>query len=461
MVSSGEPVFGGRRQFTSRPTGLSFNIRTFDSLRIRDYRLLWLGQLNSTMGQWMDQVTRLWLIYSITHSAIDLGIVSAARGIPFLIFGVIAGAMADRYGRKFQLIAAQAGNMVLNIVLAALVFTGMVEPWHVYVTGFLSGILQAFQQPARQVLINDIVGERYLFNAISLNAAAFNLSRSVGPAIAGVVIELSGVDICYFLQAGLYAFATIWTVQMKVPEPAAGAQGSASASRHQSLFGSVVEGMRYIATQKNVLALILLALAPVVLGMPFVSLMPMFAIDVFHGSAKTQGMLLAMLGVGALAGALGMASLRRRKAGGKLLIAGAVGFGIALIFFALSPVLWMAMAFVLVAGICNAAYTTQNQTILQSIVPTEFRGRVLGVYLLDVGLMPLGSLLLGVLASFLGAPLTVAIMGTLCVLLAAAIGVWARDLWNLTLASKQAVPVSPGAAQVKPKPAEESVSASD
>jgi MFS family permease len=323
-----------------------------------------------------------------------------------------------------------------------------VEPWHIYLTGFLVGVLQAFQQPARQVLINDLVGERHLLNAISLNAAGFNLSRSIGPAIAGLVIELWDIDVCYFLQAGLYALATLWTIQMRVPEPTTAAKNVAHRVRGQSLFGSIAEGMKYIAAQRMVLALIILALAPVVLGMPFVSLMPMFAVDVFHGSARTQGVLLAMVGIGALVGALGMASFGGRRSSGRLLIAGAVGFGVSLVLFAVSPFLSLAMFCVLSAGFFNASYTTQNQTILQTIVPSEYRGRVLGVYLLDIGLMPLGSLMMGLLASFLGAPTTVAIMGVLCVVLAVAVGIWMRDLWNLNLAPQTEV-IATSANQLK------------
>ena len=150
--------------------------------------------------------------------ALQLGLVSAVRGIPFIVFGAIAGAVADRYGRKAQLIIAQVVNAILNIILATLVLTGHVQPWHVYVTGFLTGTVQAFQQPARQVLINDLVGRELLLNAIALNSAALNLSRSVGPALSGVLIQALGVDMSYFIQAGLFALATVWTVQIRVPE---------------------------------------------------------------------------------------------------------------------------------------------------------------------------------------------------------------------------------------------------
>jgi MFS family permease len=193
-------------------------ISTFSSLKLRDYRLIWLGQLTTSMGQWMDMVTRSWLMYSLTHSAIQLGLVGAVRGLPMIAFGAIAGAVADKYGRKAQLIISQVVNAILNIILATLVFTGHVQPWHVYATGFLAGTVQAFQQPARQALINDVVGREHLLNAIALNSAALNMSRSVGPALSGILIDVVGVDISYFIQAGLFALATVWTFQIKVPK---------------------------------------------------------------------------------------------------------------------------------------------------------------------------------------------------------------------------------------------------
>src|SRR5215470_230702 len=163
---------------------------TFVSLRLRDYRLLWLGQLSTNMGQWMDQVTRGWLIYQITGSALQLGLVTALRGLPMLFFGILAGAVADRSNRKAQLILAQVVNALLNVLLATLVLLHRVQPWHVYVTGVLVGTVQAFQQPARQTLISDIVGARQLMNALALNAMATNVARAIGPALAGILIAL-------------------------------------------------------------------------------------------------------------------------------------------------------------------------------------------------------------------------------------------------------------------------------
>jgi MFS family permease len=406
------------------------NVRTFESLGLRDYRLLWLSGLSTTMGQWMDQVTRGWLIYVLTQSPLQLGLVSAVRGIPLIAFGAIAGAVADRYGRKAQLIIAQVVNAFLNIILATLVFTGTVEPWHIYLSGFLTGTVQAFQQPARQVLINDLVGRGLLLNAIALNSAALNLSRSVGPALSGLLIHALGVDMSYLIQAGLFALATLWTVQIRVPK----SHRSPEASKHlaeQSLLHSTKEGFAYIISNRLILSLMVLGLAPMVLGMPFVSLMPIFAINVFNGGATTQGLLLSMLGVGAILGSLTIASLGRRQASGKLLIVGAAGFGLCLALFSRSAVVVVAAFFTLLAGFFNSGYTSQSQTMIQLLTPAPLRGRVIGVYLLDRGLMPVGSLFAGILATFLGGPWAVMVMGTSCFLLAVGVGFCVPRLWQL------------------------------
>jgi MFS family permease len=403
--------------------------RTFESLSMRDYRLLWLGQLTTSMGQWMDQTARSWLIYTLTGSALQLGFVSAVRGAPLLLFGVVAGVAADRYGKKAQLIIAQIVNAILNLVLATLIFTHHIEVWQVYVTGFLSGTVQAFQQPARQVLINELSGPKHLLNAIALNSAAFNISRSLGPALCGIIIEFSGVDVSYYVQAGFYVFATVWTFQMHVPEQSPGTM--AQSRENQSFFASAKEGMAFILANKLILALMILGLAPILLGMPYMSLMPVFALDVLHGTATTQGLLMTGTGVGAFIGALTIASLGRRQGSGKLLILGACGFGLGLVLFSRSPVLWMAMLFTFMAGLSNSAYTSQDQTIIQVLTPSQLRGRVLGIYFLNRGLMPLGSLIAGALAAYLGGPWAVTIMGASCLLLAVIIAFVVPQIWNL------------------------------
>ncbi len=416
--------------------GFLRKVGTFESLGIRDYRLLWMGQLSTSLGQWMDQTARSWLIYRITGSPLELGLASAARGAPMLIFGVVAGVVADRYGRKAQLIIAQLVNAVLNVILATLILTGRIEAWHVYVSGFLAGTVQAFQQPARQVLISDLVGDKHLLNAVSLNSAALNVSRSVGPMICAFLITAShGIeDLSYYVQAGLYLLATVWTIQIRVPE------SSHAKSREQlagqSILGSAREGLSYIMAHPLILSLMVLGLAPIFLGMPYTGMMPIFAKDVLHGNEQTQGFLMASVGVGAVVGALTIASLGRRQGSGKLMVVGAAAFGLSLVLFSQSPVLGMALAFTFLAGMSNSAYTSQNQTILQTLTPHELRGRVLGIYLLNRGLMPFGSLLAGALAAWLGGPWAVTLMGGSCVLLAVGVAVFSPQLWGLKAVSE-------------------------
>jgi MFS family permease len=408
------------------------NIPTFESLGLRDYRLLWLGSITTSLAQHMDQTARSWLIYRMTNSPLQLGLINAVRGLPLLLFGVVAGVFADRYGRKRQLIIAQVVNAILNLVLATLILTGRVEVWHVYVTAFLAGTVQAFQNPARNVLINDLVEGKHLMNAIALMSGGSKLTEGVGPAICGVLIQVFGVDVSYYTQVAFFVLATVWTVQIKVPEssvPVAYSRGSAP----QSFFGSAKEGFAYIGSHRIILALMVLGLAPAIMGKPYSSLMPIFAIDVLHGDASTQGLLLSMAGIGAVLGALTVASLGRRQASGKLLIAGAAAFGLSLVFFSRSPVLWMAMAFTFLAGLSNTSYSSQDQTIIQTLTPSDIRGRVLGIYLLSGGLMSLGSLIAGVLASFMGGPWAVTIMGVSCFLLAIGVAVVKPDIWKLKL----------------------------
>src|SRR5262245_7109814 len=188
----------------------------------------------------MDSISRGYLIYHITSSPIQLGLAAAMRGIPLFFFGIVAGALADRSGRKTQLIVAQVTNAVLNFILATLVLTNRVQPWHVYVTGFLAGTVQAFQNPARQTLVSDVAAPRHLINALALNSMALNSSRVVGPAFAGLLIATVGVHGSYYVQAAMFLLATVWTIQMRIPERSRESVRIAQESLFQSIKGGFV-----------------------------------------------------------------------------------------------------------------------------------------------------------------------------------------------------------------------------
>jgi MFS family permease len=249
--------------------------------------------------------------------------------------------------------------------------------------------------------------------------------------LSGVLIEGLGIDISYFMQAGIFVLATVWTVQIRIPEARGSREKKSNHVAGQSLLSSTREGFAYILSNRLILTLMVLGLAPVVMGMSFVSLMPVFAVDVFHSGAATQGVLLTMLGVGAILGALTIATLGRRQTSGKLLIAGAAGFGLCLVLFSRSPIVLVAAFFIFLAGFFNSSYTSQNQTIIQLLTPQPFLGRVVGIYMLNFGFLPLGSLLAGALADLLGGPWAVTLMGTSCFVLAVGIGFYAPRLWHL------------------------------
>ncbi len=357
----------------------------------------------------MDQISRGWLIYQVTGSPLQLGLATAMRGIPLLLFGVIAGGVADRYGRKRQLIISQVTNGFINLLLATLVLMHLVHPWHIYVTAFIAGTVQAFQQPARQTMVSDTVGKKHLINALALNSAALNSSRAIGPAVGGILIATVGVDGSYYAQAFLYFFATIWTIQMHVPERSPESFGRA----REGFFTSIGSGIAYVAKTSNIRTIMILALGPVTFGMAYTSMMPIFAIKVLHGGSELQGFLLTAVGLGALAGALVVASMRRDNSYALPAVIGASMFCVALIGFSISHWIWLSVIFLTMVGIFNVTYLTQDQTLAQVLSPPHMRGRVMSIYLLNRGLVPVGSLLAGALASAFGAPRALLILACL------------------------------------------------
>lgn len=409
---------------------------TFASLRLRDYRLLWFAQLSTSMGQWMDQVTRGWLIYQMTGSALQLGLATALRGLPLLFFGVLAGAIADRSNRQTQLLLAQVTNALLNAVLATLVLLHHVQPWHVYVTGFLAGTVQAFQQPSRQTLISDIVGARHLMNALALNAMALNVARAVGPALAGFLIAFMGAHGSYYTQAVMFILATLWTWQMVMP---ARSQEVLDA-RREPFWKSVTAGFAFVVHDRNIRILMVLAHGPLTLGMPYMSLLPLFAKDVLQGGARLQGLLLTLIGVGSVLGSLAVASIPRRYSYGHTVVIGALAFGLGLLGFASSHHVVLSALCAFWVGVSTVTYQTQNQTLLQLLAPRHMRGRVMSIFLLNRGLVPLGTLGAGVLAEHLGGPRALQIMSLAVMGVVVAVGVLTPRFLTLRVEFQDRVP---------------------
>ena len=392
----------------------------FRSLRYANFRLLVGGQVTTNVAFWMEQVSRGWLVYEMTDSPLALGAVQAARALPLLVFGLLGGVMADRFDRKRQMILSQNANFLLSLILAVLVHSGHVEVWQVFVTAVLAGAVNAFQQPARQSLIPELVGRGDLMNAIALNSGALNCTRTIGPAFAGVLIATVGVAGAYYVQAALFLLATVWTIQISLP---AARERERREQTRGSLLQGVGQGLAYVRTNTVVLTLLALALVPIVLAQPYSSMIPVFARDVFEVGSVGQGILLAVPGVGAVLGALLIAGVSSTKRKTRYLIGGVFTMGVGLVAFALSPGMAAALVALLFVGGASTSYRAVNQTLLQTNTDDEYRGRVMSIYLLDRGLAPLGSMLVGTLAHFWGARDAVAIMGVLTAIFAIGVAV--------------------------------------
>ena len=393
------------------PLGLLLRFRTFEALRHRQYRLIWYGQIFASMGTWMDQVTRGWLIYELTDSALQLGLVRGVQAIPLFLLSPVAGSAADRYSRKMQVVLAQVANGVLFGVTALLIFTGLIQPWHVYVTAVLMAIVQTFLQPARAALISDAVPPHSLTNAIGLNAVVFNTARSTGPALAGLLIAKFGTGGAYFAQALFFFLATIWTTQLRSAAGAAG--GRRSHSAHAESFGrSIIEGWKFSWRNEIVrTALLIVMFVSLFIG-PFTTLLPVFARDILRVGAAGQGLLLTAMGVGALCSAVLIASAGDRLPRGIIMLVSVMLYGFFTVIFAASPWFWLSMVLMVIIGLCHVHSHALVQTVIQSYSPSEFRGRTMAIFHTNQVVLTLGALLFGALSAIVGAQWAVAAMAT-------------------------------------------------
>ena len=385
------------------------------SLRHRNFQLFFGGQLISLIGTWMQNVAQAWLVYRLTGSSFLLGAVGFAGQIPVFLMAAVGGIVADRKNRHRVVIATQTASMLLAFVLAGLTLTRLVQVWHIFMLAALLGVVNAFDIPARQSFIVDMVGKEDLINAIALNSSMFNGARVVGPAIAGLLVASIGEGWCFFLNAVSYVAVIVGLLLMRVTWQ----RGKFSGSPLEN----IVEGFQYVrSTQPIRLLLLLLGLVSVV-GMPYAVLMPIFADRILHRGANGLGILMGATGVGALIGALSLAFKRGLKGLGSWVLLSSAGFGATLILFGISKNFWLSVALLVPVGYCMMVEMASSNTLIQSIVPDRLRGRVMSVYsMMFMGMAPIGALGAGVVAHHLGAPLTVAIGGMACMLGSAAFG---------------------------------------
>jgi MFS family permease len=368
----------------------------------------------------MDQVARGWLMYELTNSPVHLGLVHGVQAIPILVLSPLAGSIADRYPRKQQVMLAQVLAGVLYTVLALLIMTGHIQPWHVYATAFVMAIIQAFQQPARAAMVADAVPPRHLTNAIGLNSLGFNVARSTGPALAGILIATLGMASCYVVQTGCYLLAVIWTLWLR-PTPSTATSGRATPG--VSFGQSIVEGWTFSWRTREVRTGLLITMCAALFIMPFTTLLPVFARDLLGVGATGQGGLLTAMGIGALCSAFLVASLGDQLPRGLLMLGGVTLYGLSVVAFAASPSFQLSLGLMTIVGMAHVSSYALVQTVIQTYSPSAFRGRTMAIFHMSEVVVTLGSMLAGMLAALVGARWTAAAMGAAGALLTVALGV--------------------------------------
>ncbi|MFN0074623.1 MAG: MFS transporter, partial [Chloroflexota bacterium] len=384
------------------------------------FRLLWLGMLPATFAFQMSQVAVGYATFTLTGSATALGIVSLAGGLPMLVLGLFGGVAADRFPRRAVLLGTQGALGLIALILAGLALGGLLQVWHLVVAALFQGAAFAFNMPARQALIGDLVGPTLLRNAVALNNAGMNFSRVAGPSAAGALLAspFFGVGGVFGAMTVLYGIVIASLCML----PASADTAPVSSGPRKGGWDELLDGLRYIRSSPVLMALLSLALIPVVIGMPFQTLMPVFAEQVYGVGAAGLGVMMAAVGVGALFGAVGVAVTSGHSRPAVLQLWLGVGFGLSLVGFALAPSFWFALVLLVVVGFTSAAYTALNNTLIMGNTEPRLYGRVMSVYMLTFAAMPVGTFPASWIADHVGGPATVAGCGfivTLSIILVA------------------------------------------
>lgn len=388
----------------------------FSAFTFKDFRLFWFGQIISLSGSWMQTVAQGWLVYSLTKSPLHLGMVAAANALPILLFSLFGGLIADRYPKRNLLLITQALSIIPAVLLGFLTSRGTVTVWHVAALAAFLGTINALDIPVRQSFLAEMVGKGHIANAIALNSAAFNGARIIGPVIAGVAIAYLGIPACFYLNA--LSFAAVIFALYRIE-----ARGEIR-GRSEGMLRDFNKGIVFIRGNREIKNVFLLIAVFSVIGLPYISLLPIFAGEVFHAGAKGLGFLVGASGIGALTAALLIAARRDIKDKPHFMSYAALTFSIALFLFSLSSIFWLSLLVIMAAGWGMVSYLAVANSFIQITVPDELRGRVMSIYsLVFLGTVPIGNALMGVLADRTGTPRAVTISGVICILAAAGFAV--------------------------------------
>ena len=394
---------------------------TFGSLAVRDFRYLWFGSFASQIGMWVQQVAMGWLAYDLTGSATFLGVVAAARSLSSVALTLPAGVFADRWNRRRLILFSQVMTLANAAVLAWLVAIGAIAPWHLAVASFMSGAAHSLNMPARQSLAPQLVGYRHIANAVALNSISFNTSRVLGPSIAGILVWIAALGtlpataedpsllrnlaLCFEVQAGLMLVAVACTIAMS------GSGGARTGPPRGSLWTNLVDGLRYVQRTGPVRAVFLTASVPILVGSVYSQFMPVFARDVLNVGPSGMGALMSAIGLGSMIGAFALAALSSYPRKGLIMVGTGIGSGVSLAAFALSQSFGLSLVTLAATGFSLVVCLAIGQTLLNLIVPDEYRGRVLSIWSMIWSLEAITVLPAGWLADRAGAPVTVLICG--------------------------------------------------
>ncbi|PSB20929.1 MFS transporter [Phormidesmis priestleyi ULC007] len=384
----------------------------FRAFSSRNYRLFFAGQGISLVGTWMSQTAVIWLVYSLTNSALLLGVVGFAQQVPNFLLSPFAGVLVDRLNRHRILIGTQILSMIQSLALAALAFSGTIQIWHIIVLSIFQGCVNAIDMPTRQTFVIELVEQREnLSNAIALNSSLFSGARLIGPAIAGLVIAAVGTSTCFLIDGVSYIAVIIGLLAMRIRP-----RQIASVGKSDTVLRKLKEGLVYAFGFPPIRSILLLIGLVSLVGMPYTVLAPIFVTNILHGGPQTLGFLMASSGLGALVSAVYLSSRSTIVGLGKIIAIAPTVFGIALIVFALSKVLWLSLIAMFMLGSSLILQSTSSNTILQTIVEEDKRGRVLSLYTIAfISMATFGNLFAGSLASRIGAPNTLVISGVICI----------------------------------------------
>ena len=379
--------------------------QALSALRHRNYRLYWFGLLSAVMGLQILWVGQAWLVYDLTHSPLFLGLVGFSQALPAILLNMVGGVVADRLDRRKLLIVTQSVNSLIVLVLAVLVAIHQIEVWHLITAAVAAGAVGAFDQPSRMAFAPQLIPPEDLLNAIAMQQMIWQGSRVIGPAIGGLLIALVGVEACFFLTAAAVGGMVLCIAAIKLE------QRTGSQPRGRHLGHDLAEGVAFIKASPVVTGLIGMTFFNSIFGLSHEVLLPIFARDVYQVGSEGYGSLIGISGIGAVVATVVIAMLGNYPHKGRLLLPGAVGFGLSLIAFALSPSFLLSMGIMFVAGLLNSFYMTTASASVQMIVPNQLRGRVMGVYGLTWSMLPLGGMVMGSLASLWSAPAAVVVGG--------------------------------------------------